>query len=59
MGQDCFRVVWSQHWKVGTMVAVTAFALEKYLEEARTVSAILNMYWTAGVLFNFPSLCFS
>ncbi|KAH6664072.1 putative MFS transporter [Halenospora varia] len=33
---------------VGTMVAITAFALEKYSEQATVVSAILNMWRTCG-----------
>lgn len=33
---------------VGTMVAITAFVLEKYPAHATTVSAILNMWRTSG-----------
>lgn len=33
---------------VGTMVAITAFVLEKYPEHSTKVSAILNMWRTAG-----------
>jgi len=34
---------------VGTMVAITAFALEKYSADATIVSAILNMWRTCGM----------
>lgn len=33
---------------VGTMVAITSFALEKYANEATIISAILNMWRTCG-----------